>query len=58
MCKWCNRVWGDDEPSCKCGSEDFANISEDWLRDWEIENTIPKRDGAAEAEWYQFFKRK
>ena len=57
MCKWCNRVWGDKELVCKCDSMDFASVNEDWLRDWEIENAIPQRDGSAEAEWYQFLLR-
>ena len=59
MCKWCHRVWGDDEPSCKCGSEDLADINEDLMKDREMENTIPKqRDGSAEAEFYQFLMEK
>ena len=59
MCKWCNRIWGDDMKVCRCGSMDFAGVNEDWLRDWEIENTIPKqRDGSAEAEFYQYLLRR
>ncbi len=40
MCKWCNRVWGDNVVECKCGSPDLANIDlePDWIGEWEKEN--------------------
>ncbi len=45
MCKWCNRIWADDEPSCKCGSIDFANINEDWIRERAEEDMIKEWKG-------------
>ena len=40
MCKWCHRIWADDLLECKCGSEDFANINEDWIREKAEEDMI------------------